>query len=169
MSKNEVLSKNYDVSRRIWNGNVCGNCNISHRCPSRMAGCSGAFAVAVFQYGNKAIWECEVGVKVRIHVASSFTCPYLVAMILHSGMDLCYGFSFFAFFFLISFKGTSLELRRHCSVVFFVRAKKLKSENLNRFTCKKSEDVLHCSEYRIKTSLPNLDSRRLLWDYIYSF
>lgn len=99
MSKNEVLSKNYDVSRRIWNGNVCGNCNISHRCPSRMAGCSGAFAVAVFQYGNKAIWECEVGVKVRIHVASSFTCPYLVAMILHSGMDLCYGFSFFAFFF----------------------------------------------------------------------
>lgn len=162
------------ISRRIWNGNVCDNYKISHHCPSRMAGLEavGLLPFQSFWYGNKALWECEIGVEVevRIHVASSITLSPFVATILRSGVLLCSRFSFFAFFFFVSLSGTYLSWGGTVLLSFFFCVWKNRSlKILTDLYVKKSEDILCCSEYRIKANLPNLDSKRLLWDYIFSF
>lgn len=56
--------------------------------------------------------------------------------------------------------GSSTSAGPEEAVVFCVQ-NNYRPENLNRFACKKSEDILHHSVSRVKTSLLNLDGNRL--------
>lgn len=99
-------------------------------------------------------------------------CPHLVPTILDLVFRKAplYWFLILCFLFFLSFSGTTQYPVGLLEALVLCVQNNHQSENLNRFTCKKSEDVLRRSVSRIKTSLLNLDGSRLsiLQDCIYS-
>lgn len=111
----------------------------------------------------------------RTYVVCSLTlspsCPYNFGAGVQEGSFVVISNSLLSFLPLIRWNhtGSSRSAGAEEALVLCVQNNH-QSENLNRFTRKKSEDVLCCSVCRIKMSLLNLGGSRLsiLQDCIYS-